>query len=184
MRLGREPFSRIMAAVSALDDDQALRLRTIFEPVPLFTVLGKRGFQPRVECRTRRRLVRLVLAPGASWRGAASLDSLRSLGMTIGPRSLGRRGASRSLDEGPASSDDERREHEVWLDVRGLEPPQPMLRTLAALETLPDGHELVQVNVRVPQLLLPVLAERGYACEVDESQADRVLVRIWRPARR
>ena len=74
-----------------------------------------------------------------------------------------------------------RREHEVWLDVRGLEPPQPMLRTLAALETLPEGHALVQINARVPQLLLPVLVERGYACEVDESRTDRVLVRIWRP---
>jgi len=35
--------------------------------------------------------------------------------------------------------------------------------------------------VRVPQFLLPILAERGYACDVDESRADRVLVRIWRP---
>ena len=71
---------------------------------------------------------------------------------------------------------------EIWLDVRELEPPQPMQRTLAALEILPEDHVLVHVNVRVPQLLLPVLAERGYACEVDDSQADRVLVRIWRPA--
>ena len=71
-------------------------------------------------------------------------------------------------------------EKQHWLDVRGLEPPQPMMRTLAALETLPAGHELVQVNVRVPQFLLPMLAERGFAFAVDESHADRVLVRIWR----
>ena len=38
----------------------------------------------------------------------------------------------------------------------------------------------MQINVRIPQLLLPVLAERGYAWEVDESRADRVLVRIRR----
>jgi len=43
------------------------------------------------------------------------------------------------------------------------------------------GKELVQLNVRVPQFLLPILAERGYACDVDESRADHVLVRIWRP---
>ncbi|MEO8624786.1 MAG: DUF2249 domain-containing protein, partial [bacterium] len=65
------------------------------------------------------------------------------------------------------------------LDVRGLEPPEPLMRTLAALETLPDGHVLVQVNSRVPQLLFPMLAERGFACEVDESHADVVSVRIW-----
>jgi hypothetical protein len=68
----------------------------------------------------------------------------------------------------------------VWLDVRGLMPPEPLLRTLAALDTLPDGHQLVQVNARVPELLFPLLAERGFACEVDESRADRVLVRVWR----
>jgi hypothetical protein len=38
----------------------------------------------------------------------------------------------------------------------------------------------VQINVRVPQFLLPVLAERGYVFAVDESSADRVLVRIRR----
>jgi tRNA 2-thiouridine synthesizing protein A len=67
----------------------------------------------------------------------------------------------------------------VWLDVRGLEPPEPLVRTLAALEELPEGHELVQINARVPQLLFPLLAERGFACEVDDSGAD-VRVRIWR----
>ena len=67
-----------------------------------------------------------------------------------------------------------------WLDVRNLEPPEPLLRTLEALEHLPDGHELVHVNQRVPQLLFPVLAERGFACEVDDADPERVLVRIWR----
>jgi uncharacterized protein (DUF2249 family) len=68
----------------------------------------------------------------------------------------------------------------ILLDVRKLEPPEPLMRTLAALETLPRGQSLVQVNTRVPQLLFPLLAERGFACDVDESHADRILVRIWR----
>ena len=58
------------------------------------------------------------------------------------------------------------------------------MRTLAALETLPEGHVLVQINSRVPQLLFPMLAEQGYACEVDESHAEEVLVRIWRQRQR
>jgi uncharacterized protein (DUF2249 family) len=68
----------------------------------------------------------------------------------------------------------------VVLDVRGLEPPEPLSRTLAAIEALSPGQALVQVNERVPRLLLPMLAERGFAHEVDESHGDRVLVRIWR----
>lgn len=68
----------------------------------------------------------------------------------------------------------------IRLDVRGLEPPEPLVRTLAVLETLPHGHTLVQVNLRVPHLLLPVLSERGFAFDIDESPADHVLVKIWR----
>jgi len=44
IRRGQEPFARIMAAVKALADDQALVLRAPFEPIPLYEVLGKRGF--------------------------------------------------------------------------------------------------------------------------------------------
>lgn len=158
MRAGREPFSRIMAAVHALGDDKTLRLRTIFEPVPLFGVLGRRGFL--YESRQD--------APDDwsvwFWIGASRSEITLPDGSAM-PE------ASEAGDE---------RTH--TLDVRGLQPPEPMTRTLAALETLPEGHELVQINVRVPQLLLPMLAERGFACAVDESQADRVVVRIWRPA--
>jgi uncharacterized protein (DUF2249 family) len=57
-----------------------------------------------------------------------------------------------------------------------------MVRTLAALEALPPDHTLVQVNARVPQFLLPVLAERGFLWEIDDRVADRVRVRITRPS--
>jgi uncharacterized protein (DUF2249 family) len=162
LRLGREPFSRIMAAVSALGDGQGLHLRTIFEPVPLFAVLAKRGFSHE------------------SRQDASDDWSAWFWRATPAEVQIPRLAALARDDDGRASAVDEGREREVWLDVRGLEPPQPMLRTLAALEDLPEGHALIQINVRVPQLLLPVLAERGYACEVDDSPSGRVLVRIRR----
>ena len=52
-----------------------------------------------------------------------------------------------------------------------------MLRTLGALESLAQGHALVQVNSRVPQFLLPLLVERGFTYEM-QTQDDRVLLRI------
>lgn len=159
MRAGREPFSSIMAAVRELEDDQVLRLRTIFEPVPLFAVMAKRGFL--YESRRDADDDWSVWF----WRAAPEHEPSEP-DQTVPP----------GADDGPA-------ENVHWLDVRGLEPPQPMMRTLAALESLPDGHELVQVNVRVPQFLLPALAERGFVFEVDASQADRVLVRIRRTSR-
>jgi hypothetical protein len=43
LRAGREPFSRIMAAVAGLRKDQVLLLRATFEPIPLYAVLGQQG---------------------------------------------------------------------------------------------------------------------------------------------
>jgi uncharacterized protein (DUF2249 family) len=42
---GTEPFARIMSAVRALADGEALALRVPFEPVPLYGVLGRQGFE-------------------------------------------------------------------------------------------------------------------------------------------
>src|SRR5690606_30324432 len=39
LRSGREPFSRIMAAVATVPPGGTLRLRATFEPVPLYAVL-------------------------------------------------------------------------------------------------------------------------------------------------
>lgn len=156
LRAGREPFSKIMAAVGALGENEVLHLRAIFEPAPLFTVLAKRGLVHEAHAH----------APDdwSVWFWRPIAESAPEVPTT---------------DAAPTAESAD--PNTVWLDVRGLEPPEPLLRTLAALETLPPGQELVQLNVRVPQFLLPMLAERGYACDVDESRADRVLVRIWRP---
>jgi uncharacterized protein (DUF2249 family) len=68
----------------------------------------------------------------------------------------------------------------VLLDVRDLEPPEPMVRTLAALEQLPPGGMLVQLNVRVPEFLLPQLEERGFTYEVRAQEPGLVRVFIRR----
>ncbi len=46
------------------------------------------------------------------------------------------------------------------LDVRGLEPPEPMLHILAALETLPTGGQLRALTDRKPVHLLAELDSR------------------------
>ena len=139
LRNGREPFSRIMAALKDVPEGGALVLRAIFEPVPLYAVLAKRGFANHTE--------RLAYD---DWRVWFFPEPRRSDPST------------------------------VVLDVRALEPPEPMVRTLAALEGLPPGGTLVQVNVRVPQFLLPLLEERGYTYEIREEGPDLVRVFIRR----
>jgi len=48
------------------------------------------------------------------------------------------------------------------IDNRGLEPPQPMVRTLQALNLLSNGDTLLIINDRKPLFLYPELEELGY----------------------
>lgn len=48
------------------------------------------------------------------------------------------------------------------LDNRGLEPPQPMMRTLAKLEDMEAGTTLKIINDRRPMFLYEQLDELGY----------------------
>ncbi|MBI2393055.1 MAG: DUF2249 domain-containing protein [Deltaproteobacteria bacterium] len=149
LRAGREPFQRIVDAAKALPADGVLRVRAIFEPAPLYGVFAKRGFAHATE--------RLG---DEDWRVWFHRDAQRRIATGGAPAPE------------PKSGDDV-----VFLDVRDLEPPEPMVRTLEALASLPRGGTLVQLNVRVPQLLLPKLAERGFTWEVREQSPD--LVRLF-----
>ncbi|MDT8342337.1 MAG: DUF2249 domain-containing protein [Longimicrobiales bacterium] len=173
LRSGREPFQRIMHARQALAHDGILRLRAIFEPRPLYGVMRGEGFAHWTE--------RLADDDWRIWfyrdeastpTGGAAPDS-RSARTDEGREAPGRRlptcGSPR-----PEPSDVH------LLDVRGLEPPEPMVRTLEALSTLPPGHTLVQVNARVPALLLPELERRGFQYTIHEEQPEVVRVFIRR----
>lgn len=160
LRNGREPFSRIMAAVATLREGEVLSLRATFEPVPLFTVMKKRGFDHQTE----------QLATD-DWRVWFFRNAVQEEEEEADVRTK----AATREDTVVAQS-----ASEIVLDVRGLEPPEPMRQTLEALEVLPDGAVLIQVNVRIPQFLLPILQERGFDYEIHEPDPERVVVRIWR----
>ncbi len=67
------------------------------------------------------------------------------------------------------------------LDARGLEPPQPMVRILEALATLPEGATLRARTDRRPMHLYSLLAERGYRAETVE-QSDGSFLTLIRHA--
>ncbi|MCZ7682957.1 MAG: DUF2249 domain-containing protein [Sandaracinaceae bacterium] len=152
LRAGGEPFQRIMTAVATLPEGCVLRIRAIFEPAPLYRVLGNRGFAHATE----------MLGPD-DWR----VWFHRSEGGTI---------ATEAAEPAPAP-DEGLGDDVIVLDVRDLDPPEPMVRTLAALRQMPTGKTLVQINSRVPQFLLPKLRQRGFLYEIHE-QPDIVRVFI------
>jgi len=71
---------------------------------------------------------------------------------------------------------------EDFLDNRGLEPPQPMVRTLEKLDGMKDGDTLTIHNDRVPVYLLPQLDDLGATYEVEEQADGSAKVLIHKPA--
>ncbi len=71
---------------------------------------------------------------------------------------------------------------EEFLDNRGLQPPEPMIRTLERLQELSAGDVLTIHNDRVPVYLLPQLLDRGATYEVEELADGSARVRIVKGA--
>jgi uncharacterized protein (DUF2249 family) len=147
---GQEPFAKIMAAVKALAPEQVLVLRSPFEPIPLYDILGKRGL--------------------AHWTERLGLDDWSI--------SFYRQPDARS-EEGEPSIDSDGPTHVV--DVRGLEPPGPMVRVLEELERLRPGERLEILHERRPMFLYPQLDDRGFSHETDEPEPGLVRIMIRRP---
>lgn len=70
----------------------------------------------------------------------------------------------------------------IRLDVRGLEPPEPMVRVLDALDQLPESAQLCMLIDREPRPLYRILANNGYAHTTTALPDYLYEVRIWRRA--
>jgi uncharacterized protein (DUF2249 family) len=136
LRAGGEPFSVIMQAVEGLEPDQGIRLFATFKPIPLFGVLGSRGFSHEV-----------IELDDGEWE---VLFRPSGTDLTLPPASPGRADAA----VWPAPSID--------LDNRDLDPPEPMARILEATERLKAGGVLSALLLREPRFLFPELAKRGH----------------------
>jgi uncharacterized protein (DUF2249 family) len=154
IRRGVEPFARIMAAVKALGVEEALAMRAPFEPVPLYDVLGRRGL--------------------AHWAERHAPDDWRVWFYREAPPPAG----SGAPDAGPPARPGAAAP--LVLDVRGLEPPLPMVRVLERLDSLAGDEQLEVIHERRPLFLYPQLDERGFAHETDEPETGVVRIRIRR----
>nr|WP_174495899.1 DUF2249 domain-containing protein [Salirhabdus euzebyi] len=69
----------------------------------------------------------------------------------------------------------------MTLDNRGLEPPQPMMRTLNALEKTPLGGSIIIINDRIPMFLFAELDEQGITYHTEEQDDGSFKVMITKP---
>jgi uncharacterized protein (DUF2249 family) len=68
----------------------------------------------------------------------------------------------------------------IELDVRGLEPPQPLMKILEAVATLPAGATLRAHTRWRPALLYAQLEQRGFTGESEEQPDGSYLTLIRR----
>lgn len=155
LRAGGEPFQRIMETVAALAPGQGLRLLATFEPVPLFQVLGSKGFSHEAR----------ELGAGdweVLFQPAEHVENLDTPALP-----------SADTANWPAPAQ--------RMDNRDLDPPEPMIRILAATESMKEGEVLSALLCREPTFLLPELAKRGHAwrgCFEPDGKTYKILVRI------
>jgi uncharacterized protein (DUF2249 family) len=156
LRAGGEPFQQIMQAVAALAPGQGLRLFATFKPIPLFGVLGSKGFSYEA-----------TELDGGDWEvlfrpteTATATDSASTTSAT-------------DVTEWP--------DPVQHLDNRELDPPEPMVRILAVTEVMKNGEVLSALLCREPIFLLPELSKRGHAWrggfEAD-GKTYKILIRI------
>jgi len=171
LRDGGEPFPEIMQAVSDLADGEGLRLLATFRPVPLFAVLGKRGYD-----HSEREIGdgdwEVTFTPQAGVP-APKADELPGVAPTAPPD----RSAANTVGDEP--EDDSWPAPVETLDNRGMMPPEPMVRTLERIESLADAEVIEIINDRDPLLLYPELDARGHEARRTESGPDgyHVLIR-------
>lgn len=155
LRAGEEPFGLIMTAVNALAPGQGLRLFATFKPLPLLHVLGSRGFGHELK----------ELDDG-EWEVLFSP-------LADAP--------AEEPEPAAASPGDGWPEPARVLDNRDLDPPEPMVRILAAIEEMGTGEVLSALLCREPVFLLPELAKRGHLWRGDfeeDGATYRILVRV------
>lgn len=153
LRHGGEPFSAIMGAVGRLAKGQRLMLYATFKPEPLFHVMASQGFSNE----------------------ASPLDNGEWL--VIFTPTAGERIA---LVESNAEAPETWADPAHYLDCTELDPPEPMVRILARLETMAEGEVLFALLGREPIFLFPELQARGHAWAGDldkTGQAYRLMIR-------
>jgi len=144
LRQGHEPFSKIMKAARGLKTMECLLLIAPFEPAPLFSVLGKQGFDYQSK--------RLQTGDWEVLFTRQSNPSTPFMAPADPPCNVVKTDPIAIID----------------VDARGLEPPQPMVKILEALASLPEDAALRAHTERKPMHLYALLTERGFVGQTEE----------------
>ncbi|MDH7603517.1 MAG: DUF2249 domain-containing protein [Melioribacter sp.] len=149
---GKDPFLDIMSKVKNLKDDEVLLIINSFEPIPLYTVLGNKGFN--------------------HWTEKID-DAFKVYFFKSGT-------TQKNLEtEQKTEINLSNYEKIIELDVRELPPPEPMMKILEKLADVDDKTVLLVHHHREPMMLYPKLEERGFKAIANKMEENYYKVVIF-----
>lgn len=141
---GTDPFNAIMERLKTLNEtEETLQIINSFEPIPLLTILEKKGYAHETE-RPDPGVVHTFITKtiGVTKDSAFDSDSKQL-----------------SFEELEIKFKDKM----IEINVRDLEMPMPMVTILENIEQLKEGHALYVHHKKLPQYLIPELENRQFA---------------------
>ncbi|MBI5661525.1 MAG: DUF2249 domain-containing protein [Ignavibacterium album] len=151
---GRDPFNDIMSKVKELKEEEVLLLINSFEPVPLYSVLGNKGFEHWTE--KEGNVYKVYFFREQNILRSASRKSVYQVADKINFENV------------------------IELDVRELPPPEPMIKILEALPKIDENSVLLVHHHREPVMLYPKLEERGFQAVTNKIDDNYFKVLIFR----
>lgn len=157
---GKDPLQLILENIKNLPVGNVLQIINTFEPLPLISLLKKRGFLSFTEVKDVDEVHTYFFAPGNLLEEEKTFE------------------INESADFKLLIQKYEGRMHTI--NVQQLEMPGPMHAILNAIETLPDGFALYVYHKRVPVYLLPLLREKGFDYRINQLSENTVHLLLFR----
>lgn len=148
---GVDPLEQILRKVDQLSTEAVLLIEAPFDPIPLRRLMARRGYDSHA--------VRLT---DKHWKVFFKLQERQTLP------------AFPDLPAFPMT----RRDAVLEMDLRELEPPNPMIAVLKLIESGEGGGEFNVWLVRDPIYLYPELVEREWRAVIIEDSEEGLLVKI------
>lgn len=169
---GVDPFHLIMGEVAKLQEDEVLHLINGFEPKPLYNVLGSRGYEHFTEFADGAFNVYFFKPVTQSTaKGIATSGQWHSHKQVTGD-------AQRETGNESAPLPDK----VVELDVRGMEPPEPMMAILKKIHEIDEDTVLLVHHHREPMMLYEKLEDIGWKAIAEKIEENYYKVVITRKA--
>lgn len=153
---GKDPLRAIMSFAASVKPGETFCVINSFEPLPLIDLLAKQGFE------------------------TVSVQNSELEYHTFFKRTS----KNKQLLEATEAFDwqaveEQFRDHCLFVDVRKMNAPLPMVTILRELDHLPDGYALHVHHKRVPVHLFPEIKDRGFEYALKESGKDDVHLMIF-----